>query len=84
MPAKHRFTVRKMTSGYTGVVKWYVYDLVGKGRVTVHAYLGRDSAQAEADGLNIIEMTVPAANDPRPFEVRHAEAAQRYYASKGD
>jgi hypothetical protein len=71
-----------MTSGYTGVSKYYVYDLKAKDRVTVHAYLTRSGAQLEADGLNIGDMVKPHAEDPRPYEVRRAEAEAKYRAQQ--
>jgi len=76
--AKFRYTVRKMVNGYTGVARYYVFDLKSQSRVTVHALLGRDSAQAAADRLNILDICVPADQDSRPFEVRYAEAETRY------
>lgn len=79
MPKRNRYTVRKQTSGWTGVSKFYVYDTVDKGRVTVQAYLGRDTAQAEADQLNISDMVRPHEEDPRPYEVRRAEAEAAYF-----
>ncbi len=80
---KHRFTVRKMVNGYNGVAKYYAYDLKTKGRVTVHAHLMRDTAQMEADRLNIADMVKPHAEDPRPYEVREAEATDAYYREPG-
>jgi hypothetical protein len=78
MSNKPRYTVRKMTSGWNGVSKFYVYDLQQKERVTVHAHLMREAAQADADRLNILDMCVPGTEDPRPFDVRYEEARQRY------
>lgn len=75
-----RYTVRKQTSGYNGNVRYYVYDTVSQGRVTVHAYLGRDAAQASADYLNIGDMVKSYDDDPRPYEVRYAEAEAAYRA----
>ncbi len=75
---KPRFTVRKQTSGYSGSVRYYVYDTVSKGRVSVHAEILRDSAQFQADALNISNMVLPHAEDPRDYEVRLAEAAVKY------
>jgi hypothetical protein len=79
---KPRYTVRKMTSGYTGLSKYYVYDLVGKGRVTVHAHLMRADAQVEADSLNVSDMVKPYDEDPRPYEVRLAEAQAAFDAAR--
>ncbi len=79
---KARFTVRKQSSGYTYSVKYYVYDTVSKGRVSVHAMLTRDAAQASADALNISDMVKPHAEDPRPYDVRHAEATAAYESAR--
>jgi len=49
---RRRYTVRKQSSGYTSSESFFVYDLKKKGRVTVHAYLLRQSAQADADQMN--------------------------------
>jgi hypothetical protein len=76
---KPRFTVRKQSSGRTFSETYYVYDLVGKGRVSVHALQSRVSAQASADELNIAYLVKDHAEDPRPYAIRHAEAAA-YYA----
>lgn len=75
---RFRFTVRKQSSGYAASVRFYVYDTVGKGRVTVGAHILRDAAEAEAEGLNVTELMTEAARDPRPYDVRRAEAAARY------
>lgn len=40
----------------------------------MHAMLRREDAQLQADGLNIADMVKPHAEDPRPYEVRLAEA----------
>ena len=53
MKTKRQFTVRKMTSGWSGETKFVVHER-GKGRVTVHAHLLRDAAQADADSLEEI------------------------------
>jgi hypothetical protein len=80
MKRKHPFTVRKMVNGYNGVAKYHVYY---KGeRCSVHADLHRDVAQAQADRLNIAEMVKPHAEDPRPYEVRYAEAEAAYRAEQ--
>ena len=57
MSIKPPFRVRQQTSGYTGVTKFIVV-LVKNGvasRVSVHAEISREAAQASADGLNAIE-----------------------------
>ncbi len=82
MTTKRRFTVRKMTSGYNGDVRYYVYDLQAKARVTVHSFLTRPGAQSEADELNISELVKSHAEDPRPYEVRLAEALAAFTAAK--
>jgi hypothetical protein len=51
---KPRYTVRKQSSGWTLSETFYVYDLVRKGRVSVHAGT-REAAQADADALNAEE-----------------------------
>lgn len=78
MTRKPRFTVRKQSSGYSASVKWYVYDTVSKGRVSVHAVIGRDAAQVSADALNISDRVKPHAEDPRPYEVRLAEVEAQW------
>lgn len=80
--ARFRYTVRKQSSGYTSSVKFFVYDTKNKGRVSVNASILRESAQAEADALNVSELVPDAATDPRPYEVRRAEAAARYASLK--
>jgi hypothetical protein len=81
--AKPRYTVRKQTSGWSGTVRYYVWDRVKKSRVTVHADLHRDVAQMHADSLNVMDMVKPHAEDPRPYEVRLAEAEAAFRASQG-
>lgn len=75
---RKRYTVRKMSSGYTASVKWYVYDNQRKGRVSVHAHIARESAQHEADSLNVSAMVKDHADDPRPYAERLAEAEQAF------
>lgn len=79
--ARRRYTVRKQSSGWTFSETFYVYDLVKKGRVSVHAGT-RQSAQVDADALEIGAMVTPAAEDPRPYAVRLAEAAARFAAGQ--
>lgn len=83
MKTRNRYTVRKQTSGYSSSVRYYVYDLQTKSRVSVHADILRGSAQASADRLNISEMVKDYAEDPRPYEVRLAEATMAYYSPNG-
>jgi hypothetical protein len=82
MRSKHRYTVRKTVSGYSGEARYYVFDLLAKQRVTVHSVLRRDAAQMEADSLNVAEMTRPYAEDPRPYELRRREAEIAYQEIK--
>ena len=82
MKKKRRYTVLKMVSGYTGIAKYYVYDLRKKARVTVHAHLQRSAAEEEAKSLNIDEMVRPHAEDPRPYAVRLAAAWVAYHADE--
>lgn len=79
---KPRYTVRKQSSGYAFSETYYVYDLVGKGRVSVHAGT-KESAQIDADNLNVTELTALAADDPRPYDERRAEAKAKYEAITG-
>lgn len=78
---RRRFTVRKQSSGYSHSVTFYVYDTTRRGRVSVHA-MSREQAQASADDLNISDMVAPAADDPRPYEARRAEAEAAYYSKE--
>lgn len=75
---RHPYTVRKMTSGRDGSVSYYVYSLKSHGRVSVHASTIRQSAQIEADKLNIGAMVKNYEDDPRPYDVRYAEAEIAY------
>lgn len=83
-PVPHPFRVRTQTSGWNGVPKFIVVQLRdGRAhRVSVHPFTTRESAQASADDLNIGAGVLPFEDDPRPYDVRHAEAAQRYLAAK--
>lgn len=76
---KPAFTVRKVTSGYTGRESFIVWKR-GGGRVSVHAFHSRRAAQFSADELNIGALVLPHADDPRPYDVRRVEAAERYAA----
>ena len=75
---KHRYSVRKQSSGYTFSETYFVYDKLRGGRVTVHAHGTREGAQADADALNIMDMVSDYADDPRPYGERHAEASRAY------
>ena len=72
-----RYTVRKQSSGYTFNETFYVYDTQRKGRVSVHAGT-RESAQQDADSLNITNAVRDHADDPRPFAIRLAEATAAF------
>lgn len=76
----HPFKVRQQTSGWNGLTSYIVVMNPGGRRVSVHAHQTRESAQAAADALNVIEMVTPAAEDPRPYAVRLAEAEAKYRA----
>lgn len=75
---RHPFAVRQVRSGYTGERKYIVVKNPGGHRVTVHAHVTRESAQADADQLNIGAMVRDYADDQRPYEVRRAEAEAAY------
>ena len=79
---RRRYTVRKQSSGYTSSETFYVYDLVKKGRVTVHAHQHASGAQADADDLEVSAMVRDHAEDPRPYAVRLAEARVRFAAGE--
>lgn len=81
MEISNRYRVRQMQSGYTGEVKYNVVRLDG-GRVNVHAYPSRRSAQVAADDLNIGDMVADFADDPRPYAARRAEAEAAYRAAQ--
>jgi hypothetical protein len=76
-----RYTARKQSSGRTFSETWYAYDTQRKTRVSVHAST-RECAQADADDLNIGDMIADYADDPRPYDVRRAEAEAAYLAAK--
>lgn len=76
-----RFVVRKQTSGRNGDVKFYVFSKTRNSRITVHGHLRRESAQHEADSLNIADLILDYELDPRPYEVRLAEAEAAYYGT---
>ena len=72
---KPRYRVRKQSSGYTFSETFYVIDSQrGNRRVSVHASTTREGAQADADELNIGAMVKDYVDDPRPYDVRRAEA----------
>lgn len=74
---RHRYSVRKQVSGYSGSESFFVYDKDRKARVSVHA-MSREQANASADDLNIGAMVRPHAEDSRPYTVRRAEAEKIY------
>lgn len=78
-----RYTVRKQSSGYAASVTFYVYDTARKGRVSVHAARTSESAQHDADSLNVGALILDADVDPRPYATRRAEAEAAYKAARG-
>lgn len=80
---KHPFQVRQVRSGYTGYKSYIVVKNPGGHRVSVHAYQTRETAQSNADDLNIGAMVKPHAEDPRPYAERRAEAEKAYRAEVG-
>jgi hypothetical protein len=79
---KPRYRVRKQSSGYTFSETFIVMDSTTGGRVSVHPFRTRESAQANADRLNIDDLVKDYSADPRPYEVRHAEAEAAYRRQK--
>jgi hypothetical protein len=79
---RHPFAVRKVVSGYTGWDSYIVVQNPGGRRVSVHAST-RECAQADADQLNIGAMVKDYVDDPRPYDVRRAEAEKAYRAEVG-
>jgi len=75
---RHPYAVRKVRSGYTGRESFVVVRNPGGHRVSVHAHVTRESAQADADTLNISALVKDHAEDPRPYAVRRAEAEAAY------
>jgi hypothetical protein len=59
-----------------------VYDLVKKGRVSVHTQLHRHAAQTDADDLEIAAMVRNYEDDPRPYAERRTEARARFLAGE--
>jgi hypothetical protein len=80
----HPFVVRKVSSGYTGRESFIVVKNPGARRVSVHASVTRETAQVEADTLNIGAMVKNYDEDPRPYAERLAEAEAAYRASQED
>lgn len=75
--SNHPYQVRKQTSGRS----WDTYIVVknpGGRRVSTWPHTTRETAQADADDLNIQAMVKPYAEDSRPYEVRLAEATATY------
>ena len=73
---KHPFSVRKMSG--RGGVKYVVVLNPGQRRVSVHAHVTKDTAWIDADQLNIGALVRDHAEDPRPYEIRLAEATAAY------
>lgn len=76
--ARHPYAVRKVVSGYTGHDSYIVVKNPGGKRVSVHAHQTRESAQADADALNVQALVKDYADDPRPYTERRAEAEANY------
>lgn len=72
------YTVRKQSSGRAASVGYFVFNTQDEQRVSVHASRRRDSAQHEADQLNIAALVLDHADDPRPYDLRRAEADAAY------
>lgn len=79
---RHPYAVRKQSSGRTFSETYIVIHRPSKGRVTTWAHGTRESAQAEADQLNIGEMVKDYDEDQRPYDVRRAEAEAAYHAEQ--
>lgn len=77
---RHPFTVRKINNwGFPGFVV-----VSGKGRrVSTDVFPSEAAAQANADVLNVNELTPAADIDPRPYAVRRAETIAAYEAQTG-
>lgn len=81
--AARPFRVRRQSSGYASSEKFIVVMLrpgQPASRVTTWPHVTRESAQAEADRLNIGHMVKDYADDPRPYVERRAEAEAAYRA----
>jgi hypothetical protein len=78
-----RFTVRAQSSR-DGSTKFYVYDTRRKGRVSAHTATHRDTAQHEADELNIAELVPDFVVDPRPYNERLADARRVFLSGAPD
>jgi hypothetical protein len=65
------------------VTKYLVVRNPGGKRVSVHASVTREGAQASADDLNIGAMVKDHAEDPRPYAERRAEAEAAYREETG-
>lgn len=83
MTKKHPFTVRQITSGFTGTTKFVVTKNPGGRRVSTWLHITRESAQAAADKLNIEAMVKDFDDDPRPYQERLTEAQAAYQAGRG-
>jgi hypothetical protein len=82
MNAKLRYRVRKQSSGYTLSETFIVIDSRTGGRISVQPCRTRESAQHEADQLNIGDMVKDYADDPRPYAERRAAAEAAYRAMR--
>lgn len=70
------YSVRKQSSG-RAFSETYVVVRRGE-RVSTHPHRTRATAQAEADELNVSGAVKDHNEDPRPYEVRRAEAETAY------
>ena len=79
---KHPFIVRKQVG--RGGARYVVMMRRGKtlSRVSTGNHLTEQSAQEEADGLNISAMVLPYDEDSRPYDVRLAEATAKFRGVK--
>lgn len=78
MSRAHPYVVRKQSSGRTFSETFVVVRNPGGRRVTTIPHVTRETAQAEADALNIGALVLDHADDPRPYAVRRAEAEAAY------
>lgn len=78
---RHPFAVRKTTSGYNGSTSYLVVKNPGGHRVSVHSHIAPETAQSEADDLNVMDLAKSMwTEDGAPFDERMAEAARRFEA----
>ena len=75
---KPPYRVRKQSAGSRGTFDAYIVVKLGGGRATTWPHVNRADAQAEADRLNVGDMVRDYAEDPRPYDVRRADAQRDY------